>query len=105
MPKAKEAWLRLVSYKTLAKARHWRGDVQAVVREIVDAIHEAEAETIGVSSGAGGSDPPPQNRRNFSYATPARAETAQQPALHNHPIRRHDAANAAQNGHAGARYG
>ena len=33
--------------------------MQAVVREIVDAIHEAEAETIGVSSGAGGSDPTP----------------------------------------------
>ena len=39
--------------------RHWRGDVQAVVREIVDAIHEAEAATIGVSSGTGGSDPTP----------------------------------------------
>ena len=39
--------------------RYWRGDVQAAVREIVDAIHEAEAATIGVSSGTGGSDPTP----------------------------------------------
>jgi hypothetical protein len=39
--------------------RDWRGNVQTVVREIVAAIHEAEAETIGTSSGAGSADPTP----------------------------------------------
>ena len=39
--------------------RDWRGNVQTVVREIVAAIHEAEAETIGISSGAGNADPTP----------------------------------------------